>query len=43
VLDAETAGLSWGLRLPDGEISQAHGPAHTQACLKALALYGQET
>lgn len=42
VLDAEDAGLSWGLRLPGGEIPQAHGPAHTHACLKALALHGQE-
>jgi uncharacterized protein (DUF58 family) len=41
VLDAESAGLSWGLRLPDEEIPQAHGPDHTHACLKALALYGQ--
>jgi uncharacterized protein (DUF58 family) len=41
VLDAEDAGLSWGLRLPGGEIPQAHGPAHTHACLKALALHGQ--
>ncbi len=41
VLDAETAGLSWGLRLPGEEIPLAHGPDHTHACLKALALYGQ--
>jgi len=41
VLDAEEAGLSWGLRLPGGEIPQAHGTAHTHACLKALALHGQ--
>jgi uncharacterized protein (DUF58 family) len=39
VLDAEDAGLSWGLRLPGSEIPQAHGPAHTHAGLKALALY----
>jgi len=42
VLDAEDAGLSYGLRLPGGTISQAHGTAHTHACLKALALHGQE-
>lgn len=41
VLDAEAAGLSWGLRLPDSEISQARGPDHAHACLKALALHGQ--
>lgn len=42
VLDAEDAGLSWGLRLPGlpgGEIPQAHGPEHTHACLRALALH----
>ncbi|MDP1653240.1 MAG: DUF58 domain-containing protein [Rhodocyclaceae bacterium] len=39
VLDAEDAGLSWGLRLPGSAVPQAHGPAHTHACLKALALY----
>jgi uncharacterized protein (DUF58 family) len=39
VLDAEDAGLSWGLRLPGSETPQAHGPAHTHACLKMLALY----
>lgn len=43
VLDAEEAGLSWGLRLPGHEIPQAHGTAHTHACLKALALHGQES
>lgn len=43
VLDAEDAGLSWGLRLPGRAIPQAHGPAHVHACLKALALYGEET
>ncbi|MEW6514150.1 MAG: DUF58 domain-containing protein [Pseudomonadota bacterium] len=43
VLDAEDAGLSWGLRLPGGEIPQAHGPTHTHACLKTLALHGQES
>jgi uncharacterized protein (DUF58 family) len=41
VLDAEIEGHSWGLRLPGSEIAQAHGPHHTHACLKALALYGQ--
>jgi len=43
VLDAEDAGLSWGLRLPGGETAQAHGPAHVHACLKALALHGEES
>ncbi|WP_126444476.1 DUF58 domain-containing protein [Sulfuricystis multivorans] len=42
VLDAEEAGLSYGLRLPGREISQTQGPVHLHACLKALALYGDE-
>ncbi len=42
VLDAEDAGLSWGLRLPGLEIPQSHGSAHIHTCLKALALHGQE-
>ena len=41
VLDAEEAGLAWGLRLPDTEITQSHGPHHRHVCLMALALYGQ--
>ena len=40
VLDAEAAGLAWGLRLPGIELAQAHGPDHSHACLKALALHG---
>lgn len=41
VLDAEAAGLSYGLRLPDEEVTQGHGGSHRHACLKALALYGE--
>jgi uncharacterized protein (DUF58 family) len=41
-LDAEKAGLSWGLRLPGRTLPQARGQAHLHACLKALALHGQE-
>ncbi len=40
VLDAESDGLAWGLRLPGKEIAQGHGPDHVHACLKALALHG---
>ena len=43
VLDAEAAGLSWGLRLPGGELPLGHGPAHLHDSLKRLALHGQET
>lgn len=42
VLQAERAGLDYGLRLPNGELAPAHGPHHEQLCLQALALYGQE-
>lgn len=41
ILDADTDGLAWGLRLPGLEIAQARGPDHLHACLKALALHGQ--
>lgn len=43
VLDAEAAGLAYGLRLPGRKIPQAHGAYHLHDCLKALALYGEET
>jgi uncharacterized protein (DUF58 family) len=39
VLDAEAAGLSWGLRLPGFTLDIASGPAHRRACLQALALF----
>jgi hypothetical protein len=39
VLDAESDGLAWGLRLPGQEIAQGHGPDHVHTCLKALALH----
>lgn len=41
VLDAEAAGLSYGLRLPGVEIPRGRGHRHRHACLKALALYGE--
>ncbi|GAB5605800.1 DUF58 domain-containing protein [Sideroxyarcus sp. TK5] len=40
VLDADTQGLHYGLRLPDGEVIPQHGPAHRAECLRRLALYG---
>jgi uncharacterized protein (DUF58 family) len=43
VLDAETQGLSYGLRLPTLRIAPAHGDVHCSACLKALALYGSSS
>lgn len=40
-LDAETAGLEWGLRLPGRTLAPAAGELHLHAALGALALYGQ--
>lgn len=39
VLHAEREGYAYGLRLPDKTLSPAHGPAHRDDCLKALALH----
>lgn len=38
VIDAETAGLRYGLRLPHREIQPDQGPAHQALCLQELAL-----
>ena len=40
MLDAETAGLAWGLRLPGLRIDPDQGRPHLAAGLRALALYG---
>jgi uncharacterized protein (DUF58 family) len=39
-LDADAAGLDWGLRLPGTSLAPGHGPAHLRAALSSLALYG---
>lgn len=39
VLDAEAAGLDYGLRLPRCQFPPARGPVHRHRCLEALALY----
>jgi len=39
VLDAESAGISYGLRLPGKELSLAYGEQHRHNCLEALALF----
>ena len=39
VIDAESAGPYYGLRLPTGEIPPDRGSSHYCRCLKALALY----
>jgi uncharacterized protein (DUF58 family) len=40
LLDAQTRGQSFGLRLPGMELAPAAGPEHGQRCLEALALFG---
>lgn len=39
VLDADAAGLRYGLSLPGAEIPPCDGEVHRHACLKALALF----
>jgi uncharacterized protein (DUF58 family) len=38
IVDAEAAGLRYGLRLPQASLPMDAGPAHRAACLEALAL-----
>ena len=38
VLDADAAGLRYGLKLPGAQLAAAEGEAHRRACLDALAL-----
>ena len=39
VLDAESQGLRYGLRLPDGELPPGNGAAQRDECLRRLALF----
>lgn len=39
LIDAEKAGLRYGLTLPGARLLPANGAPHLQACLEALALY----
>ena len=39
MLDADAAGLAWGLRLPVLQLAPDHGQEHLAAGLRALALY----
>jgi uncharacterized protein (DUF58 family) len=41
MLDAESAGLAWGVRLPALRLEPASGPTHLAEGLRGLALYGQ--
>lgn len=40
MLDADSAGLAWGLRLPSIRLEPDNGPAQLAAGLRAMALYG---
>lgn len=40
VLDAQNAGLSYGLRIPGSSIAPGNGEAHQRNCLERLALFG---
>lgn len=39
MLDADAAGLAWGLRMPALQLAPDHGQEHLAAALRALALY----
>ena len=43
MLDADAAGLAWGLRLPGLQLAQDQGQEHLAAGLRALALYRDGT
>jgi uncharacterized protein (DUF58 family) len=38
VIEAEARGVPYAFRLGDTDLAPAHGPAHQEACLRALAL-----
>lgn len=40
VLDAQNAGLSYGLRIPGSTVAPGNGDAHQRTCLERLALFG---
>lgn len=42
VIDAEAAGVDYGLLMPTQRIKPAHGEAHRRHCLETLALHGLE-
>jgi uncharacterized protein (DUF58 family) len=41
VLEADSGGLAYGLRLPARTIPPGSGPAQRSQCLEALALFGE--
>lgn len=42
VLEADAAGIAYGLRIPGRSRPPAHGAAHREQCLQDLALFGLE-
>lgn len=42
LIDAQSEGLAFGLRIPGKEIPPAQGERHFQSCLEVLALHGEE-
>ena len=43
ILEADEAGLAYGLRLPERTIAPGSGPAQRRHCLEALALHGEQS
>ena len=41
VMEAEARGLTYAFRLGEVDLAANSGPAHREACLRALALYGE--
>jgi hypothetical protein len=42
MIDADAAGLAWGLRMPAVRLAPDNGPAQLAAGLRAVALYGTQ-
>jgi hypothetical protein len=40
VIEAEARGMAYAFRLGAVSLPASHGPAHREACLRALAFYG---
>ena len=43
VLDADSQGITYGLRIPGASIAPDRGETHRHACLRTLAVHGQGT
>jgi uncharacterized protein (DUF58 family) len=41
IIDADRAGLKYGLDIPGQQVRLNSGPSHRHACLAALAMYGE--